>query len=117
MNFKKVPNPKNKLFIILGFSIYVVVMLLTGTTCPFNRFLGIVCPGCGMTRALICALQFKFADAFDYHMMFWSIPLLFLYFIFEGKLFRNKWADRVILIILSVGFLINWITSIIYGIG
>lgn len=113
----KIANPKTKLCILGAMGVYVIVMLLTDTSCPFNRFLGFICPGCGMTRALIRVLHFDIIGAFRYHMMFWSLPLLFWIFLFDGKITGNKRIDRGILIIIAIGFVANWIHNLIYGIG
>ena len=113
----KIENLGFKLCILGAIGIYVIVMLLTDTSCPFNRFLGFTCPGCGMTRALLCVLHLDFAGAFRYHMMFWSVPILFWIFLFDGKISGNKRIDRGILIIMAIGFAVNWIHSLIYGIG
>ncbi|MBQ4087073.1 MAG: DUF2752 domain-containing protein [Clostridia bacterium] len=65
-----------------------------------------------MTRAVLSALRFRIAEAFSYHMMFWSLPILYLFFLFDGKLFRQKWLNAICLILIGVGFVINWIISI-----
>ena len=44
--------------------------------------------------------------------MFWSVPLLLLYYIFDWKLFKIKWLDSMMLILIGAGFLINWIVKI-----
>jgi len=44
--------------------------------CIFQRMTGFDCPGCGLTRALILALQGRFAES--YYMHIWGIPLAFL---------------------------------------
>ena len=41
--------------------------------CPINYFLGICCPGCGMTRGFFAILRLDFYAAFHYHVL--SIPL------------------------------------------
>lgn len=52
------------------------VMASFGVTCPIKALTGISCAGCGMTRAWLCALKGDFAGAFDYHPLFWTVPLL-----------------------------------------
>ena len=57
----------------------LALLLLTGLyKCPFKYVLGLSCPMCGMTRAVLCALQLKFKEAFYYH-LFW--PFVIIYFI------------------------------------
>ena len=48
--------------------------------CPFRRLLGLSCPGCGMTRAWLCALRGQWQSALAYHRLFWAGPPLILLF-------------------------------------
>ena len=43
--------------------------------CPFKRLTGIPCPGCGMTRAWLCALRMDFGGALYWHPLFWLPPV------------------------------------------
>ncbi|MGN1169664.1 MAG: DUF2752 domain-containing protein [Acutalibacteraceae bacterium] len=79
--------------------------------CVFDYLFHIPCPGCGMTRAVISAINFDFVTAFRYHPMFWSLPVIFLYLIADGNLFDKK-ADKVIIFGILAGFLINWTVKI-----
>ena len=46
--------------------------------CPDKLFLGIPCPGCGLTRAHLAALRLDFGAAFRYHPLFpTALPALF----------------------------------------
>ena len=87
---------------------YVIICYKINFSCIIYKITGIPCLGCGMTRALLSSLQGNISEAFDYHIMFWSIPLLYWYFIFDGKLFKKKWLNNNILILIIIGFLINW---------
>ncbi len=80
--------------------------------CVFLRLTGYECIGCGMTRALLSALNFDFSSAFEYHWMFWSVPLLGLYALFDGNVFKNKFLNIIVLILLGLGFVIHWIWKI-----
>lgn len=44
--------------------------------CSLRYFTGLYCPGCGMTRAMHAALNFRFADAFSYNLLWPFIVLL-----------------------------------------
>ncbi len=101
-----------KITILIIFTMIVLIAREFGITCIFKNFLGFSCPGCGMTRACLSALRLDFNTAFSYHRMFWSVPVLIAYFIFDGRLFKNKNIDRFILIMILVGFIINWIINI-----
>lgn len=59
--------------VIVVVAVYAV-MFAFGITCPVKHFLGVSCPGCGMTRACFSALRFDFAAAFYYHPL-WIVML------------------------------------------
>ena len=60
--------------VIVVIAIYAVMMFVFGITCPVKHFLGVSCPGCGMTRACLSALRFDFSAAFYYHPL-WIVML------------------------------------------
>lgn len=66
-----------------------------GQECLFRRITGLPCATCGMSRAWICALHLKFAQAFFWHPLFWAVPLLALLLIFGDV--RRRWARRVLI--------------------
>lgn len=54
-------------------AIYISIMTaLRGTVCPFRIFLGIPCPGCGLSRAALLLLSGDIGASFQMH------PMLFL---------------------------------------
>ena len=79
-------RPVRRLLLIhLGAAaVLILYLLLTGPGgfgCPIRALCGIPCPGCGLSRAWLCALRLDLAGAFAYHPLFWLIPpLLFLAF-------------------------------------
>lgn len=103
---------KKKIAFIAVFGVIVLTARYFGISCIWLYLFGIECPGCGMTRACISALGLNFQKAFSYHPMFWSVPALLLYFFFDGRVF-GKIADRIILILIAVGFGINWLVKLI----
>ena len=109
---KRIKELKNVLLLTAIYVILLIIFQLLGLNCIFKHFLHIPCPGCGMSRAIYSALRLDFTAAFSYHPMFWSIPVLYLYLLFGGKLFNKKWIDLPVLIIIGIGFLINWIVNL-----
>ena len=75
--------------IIIGtvIAVFAAVSLLFAfcVGCPIKYITGISCPGCGLTRACISALQLDFQWAFYFHPLFWMIPLGILLFLFRKK--------------------------------
>ena len=106
----KIKNLKFKIIITFAMLIYAAVLyLIPGISCPILSITGTQCPGCGMTRALFSALMLNFRQAFEYHFMFWSVPVLYVSFLFDGKLSKNKPVNIIIHTLIAVGFLINWL--------
>jgi len=46
---------------------------MVGIPCPIKLLTGLSCPGCGLTRAWLCALQGDLAGALAYHPLFWVV--------------------------------------------
>ncbi|MBQ7039451.1 MAG: DUF2752 domain-containing protein [Clostridia bacterium] len=105
----KIKNLTSKLFITAAVLIFAILLNVFKIHCPIRYAFGIACPGCGMTRAVISALRLDFASAFSYHLMFWSLPLLFWCFLKDGKLFRSKALNVAFYILIAFGFAVNWI--------
>lgn len=100
---------KTKLLLTAGYIGLIALFYLLRLSCVFQTFFGVACPGCGMTRAMIAALQLHLKEAFQYHPMFWSMPILYLYFLVDEGIFRKKLWDRIILWGIGAGFLLNWL--------
>ena len=113
---KDIRNPRAKIILIASLGIYALILRLTDIGCPIRFLTGLPCPGCGMTRALLCGLRLDLAGAFEHHMMFWSLPIIFLGILFDGRLFKKKTANRVLWILIAAGFVANWVFSILHEI-
>lgn len=105
----KIKNFKSKIVISVVVLLFCLVCYTTKIGCPILHLTGIRCLGCGMTRALIAALKFDFYAAFSHHIMFWSVPLLYICFLLDGKLFKNKTLNIIFYLFVLIGFIINWI--------
>ncbi len=105
----KIKQAGYKMFITFIVLIYAATLSLSSISCPFLTLFKTECPGCGMTRALLCALRFDFSGAFSHHLMFWSVPILYLCFLLDRKLFKKRGLNICFYTIIFVGFLINWI--------
>ena len=110
---KSVKYPVLKLLFPLFLLLLTVPLLYFRIGCVWNYFFGIPCAGCGMTRALIALLRGDFAASFKHHFMLFSLPVLYLYIFFDGKLFKNKFLNNGLLILILLGFFIRWIVHIV----
>lgn len=105
---------------ILLFGVYGVVLLLwlwLDLPCLFRAALSIICPGCGMSRAYLSLLRGDLAAAFRYHPMFWSVPVLALYILYDGTLFSNKKLNAWVLWLLLGGFGVCYCIRLICFLG
>ena len=101
---------KGKILFIFSFVAIVAIMYVVKFGCVYQRLFGVTCLGCGMTRAVISAIKLDFVSAYSYHKMFWSLPICALYFFCDGKPFKSKFINIAIIVIIGVGFLINWLS-------
>ena len=106
-------NLKEKIFIGLIVISGIALGNLLKFRCIFLWLTGIECLGCGMTRALVSALKFDFADALQYHPMFWSLPIIGIYILFDGKVFKNRAINLIVPILIGIGFVVNWLYKVI----
>ena len=105
----KLPNPKEKLIICCSVLLVIAFMYFLELPCPFQFLFKIDCPGCGITRAYIALLHGDCKTAFDLNHMFWSVPLCLVLYLYDGKLFKPQWINTFLIVLLTIGFLGNWI--------
>ena len=72
------------LFAVTAVGLYLIMR--TGSVCPTAGFFGIPCPFCGLTRAVIFALDGNYAASFESNPML--VPVLF------GMLIAADWFSR-----------------------
>ena len=101
-------NIKYKLIISGIVLLYAGVLYFSPVSCFFLELTGMKCPGCGMSRALIAAAKLRFAEAWGYHKMFWSVPLLYIAFLKDGKLFGLRILNVLFYAVILLGFFVNW---------
>ncbi len=106
---RKVRDLKGKLRLTAGYAGILLLFWLLRLPCIYMYLFNAPCPGCGMSRAYFSLLSLDLASAFSFHPMFWSVPLLYFYFLYDMKPFGNKILNGGILCLIGAGFLINWI--------
>ncbi|MBE6735159.1 MAG: DUF2752 domain-containing protein [Ruminococcaceae bacterium] len=108
----RISQLKLKLLVTFGYLALITILGLLKVPCIFQYLFSIPCPGCGMTRALLSALRFDFISAFRYHPMFWSLPILYLYFLSDNGIFHKKLWDTLLLCVIGIGFLFAWLINL-----
>lgn len=109
------------LLIISG--VYYIGALLLGfdTFCVFKNSTGMPCPGCGMTRAVLCVGQGQFENAFFWHPLWPLVTVgigIFGYWILFKcgvvksfglfyKLFESNWLWLSVLILFIIVYMLR----------
>ena len=109
----KIKNLKEKLLTCGLILAVVLIMYVFRIPCLFRMVFGIACPGCGITRAYISLLKLDFGQAFAYNRMFWAVPVCFLFYLFDGKVFRNIWVNRILEYGMYLLLFVNWLVFLI----
>lgn len=107
----KIKNLKTKMTLTAIYAGIILVMKIFNLPCIYMYLFNFPCPGCGMTRAVSAALMLDFETAFMYHGMFWAMPLVYIHFLYDHKLFGNVW-DKIFLGLVGAGFVVNYIVKI-----
>ena len=77
--------------------------------CPSKVFLGIPCPGCGITRACLSALQFDFIAAFEYNPLWVTLPFALIAYVVLSVKDKDKAATAF-----AIGYLVIFIGVYVY---
>ena len=85
-----------KLLCLAGVGLLMFLWQQFQLPCVLRSILGFPCPGCGLTRAWLAALRLDFSAAFTWHPMFWCIPVLVLFILYDGKVFANNKVNVLI---------------------
>ena len=91
-------------------------MFVFDTTCIVKLIFGIPCPGCGLTRAWISVFRLDFYAAFRYHPLFWTVPIVIFYIIYDLEPFRSKVLNYGIPIAIIAMYYVNWMIGILSSI-
>lgn len=91
--------------------------VLGGFKCVFLTLTGIPCPGCGMTRALICLLSLDISGVFHYHPLFFVPPLIVICAVLTliSKSDERKGRMLRLLILMLAAFGVCWLVRLACG--
>ncbi len=108
----KIKELKVKLLILGAVCAVLGLCFLFKPQCLFLTATGIECPACGLSRAWFSVFRGDITSAFGYNAMFWSIPLLVILYLTDGKLTGKKLIDNTIFILILIGFVLNFLIKI-----
>ena len=110
---RPVRNIKDKLITTAILLAVVVGMRVFSVSCPFLTITGLPCPTCGMTRAWIAALSLDLQSALSYHPLFWTVPILYLCFLYDGRLFSKMRCNTTLYTLLGTAFAVYWAMTLV----
>lgn len=99
---------KTRVLVLVILSFLILLSAFEMYNCPIKIIFGLSCPTCGITRAIISAIQLDFTKAFYYH-LFWPVVVIILivYLLYEFKVVRlNK---KILLLIACIICILNLI--------
>lgn len=101
MNYKKTAIYE---FTIITFTLLIAVFLFD-YHCLFKCIFNIPCPGCGLTRAFIEIINFRFLNSFSYNILglpiFICLLSLFCVLVYDFK-FKNDLLNKIMYIKLNM---------------
>ena len=107
-NMRKIKDFKEKLIIIPIFVLMYILLNVFNISCILKAVLGFPCPFCGITRSVIALLKLDIPAAIYFHPMVWSLPILAMYYLYDGNLLKNKRANIALLALILLGFALVW---------
>ena len=90
------------------FEIDFMNYLPTVSLCPFHAVTGFPCPGCGMTRAMICLGQLKVKEAIGFNLFSAPLLILMILYVWPGK-FPFFMHHKVFSIIMLIVVIFVWL--------
>jgi hypothetical protein len=114
---KKPANLKQKLWLLGLYILLLFIWFYFQLPCVLRSLTNIPCITCGLTRAWLYALHLDFRSAFLQYPMFWAVPILVLFLLYDGQLFGNRKVNFWCLGILLSGMVLIWLARIFDFLG
>lgn len=111
--FKKNRYLPAKLIFTAAYLAFAALWYTHDLPCIFRAALGIECPGCGTTRAWLAAFSGSLREAFEYNPLFWAVPVLYMFILYDGHVSGNDRIDRAVLFTILAGYLILFLLRLL----
>ena len=112
-NNKRKNERKELICAVTAVVVLYTAMELIGITCPIKFITGISCAGCGMSRAWMAFLQLDIAKAFEYHPLFWLVPIAVIVLLCKSKI--NIKIYKIIIFTIIIMFAIVYMSRLIWS--
>ena len=114
-NNKRKNERKELICAVTAVVVLYTAMELIGITCPIKFITGISCAGCGMSRAWMAFLQLDIAKAFEYHPLFWLVPIAVIVLLCKSKI--NIKFYKIFMFTIAGAFVIVYLYRMFIGDG
>ena len=114
-NNKRKNERKELICAVTAVVVLYTAMELIGITCPIKFITGISCAGCGMSRAWMAFLQLDIAKAFEYHPLFWLVPIAVIVLLCKSKI--NIKFYKIFMFTIAGAFVIVYLYRMFIGTG
>lgn len=91
----------NRVEILAFCGIFILFFAVFRDVCPTQILFGFPCPGCGLTRAGLLVLRFRFAEAWQMHPFIYAWLFLFVYVCYN-RYVRGKKIRGLIPLVIGV---------------
>lgn len=91
----------NRVGILAFAGIFILFFVLFEDVCPSQILFGCPCPGCGLTRAGMLVIRFRFAEAWQMHPFIYAWLFLLLYVCYN-RYIRGKKAKGLIPLVIGI---------------
>ena len=103
---------KSSVVILLLVVTLSVIAYIFKVGCVWKNVFEIECPTCGMTRAWEAFLHGRIREAFRYHPLFFTVPIIWICIAFDGKIFRKNSINIFILSLICISFSVVYICKL-----
>lgn len=91
----------NRVEISLFCGIFILFFVIFKEVCPTQILFGLPCPGCGLTRAGVLLLRFRFVQAWEMH-PFIYVWLFFILYLCYNRYIRGKKAKALLPLLIAI---------------
>lgn len=91
----------NRMGISLFCGIFILFFAVFKDVCPTQILFGFPCPGCGLTRAGLLVLRFRFVEAWQMHPFIYAWLFLALYLCYN-RYIRGKKARALVPLMIAI---------------
>lgn len=103
---RKIYCAKKKITALIFFLVIVLLWVNFIGFCPIRKITGVICPGCGMTRAWLAFFKLDICNAFRYHPMFWALPIFIFFALYDFRPFNKDLINILIIAGMLIGMIL-----------